>query len=358
MHQTPLYPEYENHGAKVVDFHGWALPLQFSGIIQEHLHTREKAGLFDCSHMGEFFIEGVDNIAALDKLVFSDFAGLKPGRCRYSGIMNARGGVVDDCVALRLLDNLLFLVTNAAPIAEVLGHFQNHGVAARDVTVQTVKVDLQGPRSRGILMELGLDAVGPLKFWQGVRAQWKGHDVIVSRSGYTGELGYELFVPEAAGRDLWRTLVAHPEVLPCGLGARDTLRLEVGLPLHGNDAGPDKSPLASGMARFIAWDKDFLGKEVLEAQRERGEWTRLTAICAKDRRAPREGFEVKHGGVPVGRVTSGTYGPSVERGIGFADLPAACAEPGTALTAGPRDLPVETVETPIYKSGTARIKVG
>lgn len=356
MQRTPLHDEYAAT-AKVIDFHGWALPVQFSGIIEEHLHTRKAAGLFDCSHMGEFYIRGEDNIAALDHLVYSDYIGLKPGRCRYSAILNAQGGVIDDCVALRLDGDTIYLVTNAGPLADVKAQFAANGVEAEDVTAATVKIDLQGPRSRDILIEAGLEAVAPLKFWQGCRTSWQGHDLIVSRSGYTGELGYELFIPMEGGAQLWHALLAHPEVLPCGLGARDTLRLEVGYPLYGEDASTETTPLEAGMDRFIQWNKEFLGKDVLDAQRARNDHGRLTAIKSATRSAPRHGFEVIRDGEVVGVVTSGTYGPSVGFGVGFARLRADCTVPGTQLTAGPRAMPIETAEIPIYQHGTARKKI-
>lgn len=357
MQQTPLYDEYAAT-AKVVDFHGWALPVQFSGIIEEHQHTRTAAGLFDCSHMGEFYIRGAGNIEALDRLVYSDYAGLKSGRCRYSAILNAEGGIIDDCVALRLDEDTLYLVTNAGPLAGVRAHFDANGVRYEDVTAATAKIDLQGPRSRDILIECGLAAVAPLKFWQGVRTTWQGHEMIVSRSGYTGELGYELFIAAEAGPLLWRTLLAHPEVRPCGLGARDTLRLEVGYPLYGEDADQTTTPLEAGMDRFIKWDKVFIAKDILVAQAERNDYRRLTAIRSASRRAPRHGFEVKRDGEVVGVVTSGTFGPSVGCGVGFARLREDCTAPGTQLTAGPKDMPIEAAEIPIYKEGSARLKAG
>jgi aminomethyltransferase len=356
MQRTPLHDEYAAI-AKVIDFHGWALPVQFAGIIEEHNHTRKSAGLFDCSHMGEFFIRGAHNLAALDRLVYSDYIGLAPGRCRYSAILNVQGGVIDDCVALRLDGETTYLVTNAGPLDAVKAQFAAHGVDAEDVTAATVKIDLQGPRSRDILIEAGLDAVAPLKYWQGGRTTWKGHDMIVSRSGYTGELGYELFISVEGGALLWHALLAHPEVRPCGLGARDTLRLEVGYPLYGEDASTETTPLEAGMDRFIQWDKDFIGKDVLTAQRARNDFGRLTAIRSVDRRAPRHAFEVKRDGEVLGVVTSGTFGPSVGCGVGLARLREDCTAPGTRLTAGPKDMPIETAEIPIYKGGTARKKL-
>lgn len=357
MRKTPLFGEYESHGAKVVDFHGWALPVQFSGILEEHQHTRTHAGIFDCSHMCEFLVSGRPAIAALDFLCYSDFAGLKPGRCRYGALLNERGGVVDDCVGLRLSDDLLYLVTNAGPVQQVEALFARHGVVARNISDETAKIDLQGPRSREILLEIGLDAVAPLKYWTGVRTTWRDREVLITRGGYTGELGYEIFVSSTVAPELWRVLAWHPEVRVCGLGARDTLRLEMGYPLYGEDADENTSPLECGMDRFINWDKDFLAKKEIAAQRERGDYARLTGIRSLDRRAPRHGFELKQDGQVIGTVTSGTFGPSVGCGIGLARVKPPCDAPGTALAAGPREMAVETVEMPVYQGGTCRVKI-
>ena len=357
MHKTPLFDEYTGHGAKVVDFHGWMLPVQFSGILEEHQHTRTKAGLFDCSHMAEFILSGKEALRAFDFLVYSDMMSLKPGRCRYSAILNERAGVIDDCVGLRLDEETLYLVTNAGPMETVAAQLAAHGVAAQNISADTAKLDLQGPKSRDILLEMGMEAVGPMAYWTGRRAPWRGQEILVTRAGYTGELGYELYMPNEMAADLWRALVAHPDVQPCGLGARDTLRLEVGYPLYGEDSDETKTPLECGMERFIAWDKEFAGKAALLEQRERGDYGRLTAIRSMDRRAPRHGFELKRNGETVGVVTSGTFGPSVGAGVGLARMSAECAAPGIALTAGPRDMPVETAEIPIYKHGTCRIKI-
>ncbi|HPO15191.1 MAG TPA: glycine cleavage system aminomethyltransferase GcvT [Candidatus Hydrogenedentes bacterium] len=357
MQCTPLFDEYTVHGAKVVDFHGWGLPVQFSGIIQEHLHTRGHAGLFDCSHMGEFLLQGTAAIQAFDSLVFGDMIGLKAGRCRYTAILNGHGGIIDDCVGLKLSEDILYLVTNAGPLEQVAALIQKTCPDTENLSEATAKLDIQGPHSREVLLALGLDPVAGLGYWTGARTSWRGKQIVVTRAGYTGELGYELFTPNEVAVDLWRAAVAHPEVIPCGLGARDTLRTEVGYPLNGDDMSEAKTPLEAGMERFVCWDKEFNGKKRLLEQKECGGYAVLTAIKSNNRQAPRHGFEVKHNGEVVGEVTSGTFGPSVGCGVGLAYLPPVLSAPGTPLTAGPRDLAIEAAEIPVYKGGTCRIKI-
>lgn len=356
MQQTALFEVYEQSGAKVVDFHGWALPVQFEGIVAEHLHTRTKAGLFDCSHMGQFLIKGQAAIEGLEGLIYSNLKTLRVGLCRYSAILADNGGVIDDVVALRLAEDEIYLVTNAGPLEEVaalLGQF--NGVT--NVSDDTAKLDLQGPCARDILLQAGFDVVKELAYWNGARAPWRGIDVVITRAGYTGELGYEIFVPNALGPELWRTLLEFPDVAPCGLGARDTLRTEVGYPLNGEDLSPEHTPLESGMERFIAWDTEFPGKQKLVAQRDGGEHEVLVAIKTSDRRAPRHGMELTLEGAPAGVVTSGTFGPSVGIGVGLARVPKSASAVGTQLLAGPRQLPVEVAEIPVYKGGTCRMKI-
>lgn len=356
MLQTALHGEYAACGGKVVDFHGWALPVQFAGIVQEHLHTRSKAGLFDCSHMGEFLLKGEAALEALDRMVYSDMLSLRVGLCRYSAILNDNGGIIDDCVGLRLADDEIYLVTNAGPLDEVAALFD--GVTGvTNISNDTAKIDLQGPLSRDILLEFGFECVRDMKYWNGQRTTWRGTEIVITRAGYTGELGYEIFVPNALGPELWRTLVAHPEVAPCGLGARDTLRTEVGYPLNGEDLAPDLTPLECGMERFIAWDSEFPGKAKIIAQRDAGTHHVLVAIKTADRRSPRHAMELTTpDGAAAGMVTSGTFGPSIGTGVGLARVDKAYAAPGTALLAGPRALPVEVAEIPVYKDGTCRIK--
>lgn len=356
MQRTPLYDEYAAHGAKVVDFHGWALPVQFAGIVEEHLHTRTKAGLFDCSHMGEFLLRGEAAIQSFDRLVIGDICGLKTGRCRYTAILNDDGGIVDDCVALRLAEDEVYVVTNAGPL-ERAAALICAAPGAQNLSDATAKIDVQGPLSREVLLSAGLDAVAPLKYWTGARAFWLGKEILVTRAGYTGELGYELFLPIDLASTAWRTLLAHPDTAPCGLGARDTLRTEMGYALYGEDVDESTTPIEARLDRFIDWHTEFPGKAKIEALRDRGGYRVLTAIKSQSRRAPRHGFEVKRDGAVAGVVTSGTFGPSVGCGVGLAMLEPDCAAPGMVLTAGPKEMEIVAAESPVYWGGTCRMKV-
>ncbi len=357
MRNTPLLGEYERHHGKVVDFHGWALPVQFDGIIEEHRHTRSHAGVYDCSHMGEFMVRGADAIQALDALVIGDLVHLAPGRCRYTALLNDSAGILDDCVALRLSRNELFLVTNAGPLEAVAAHLAARVPGVENRSEAYAKLDLQGPEAWNVLMDIGVDAAGPLHYWNGTRCLWKGEELIVTRGGYTGELGYELFVPPDFATTLWRALTQDPRVRPCGLGARDTLRTEMGYPLYGQDMDESTTPLEAGLGRFVAWDTEFPGKALLAQQRARGDYRVLTPVRALGRQAPRTNFEVRRDGQEVGRVTSGTFGPSVGVGMGLARLDLSALEPGTTLESGPRSLPIVTEAGPVYKHGTCRISV-
>ena len=355
MRQTPLYGEFLRARAKVVDFHGWALPVQFTGIVQEHTHTREKASLFDCSHMGEFRITGEESIRAYDTLVCSDVAGLRVGRARYGAILNESGGIIDDTIALRLAPDELFVVTNAGPLDEVAQLIAEHVPDAEHVSDATAKIDVQGPLARKALCDVGLTMAEKLKYFGGGRAEWRGHPLIVSRTGYTGELGYELFLPEGAAVDLWRALEEADGIAPAGLGARDTLRTEMGYPLSGQDVDTSRTPLEAAMAPFIAWDTDFVGRDALLAQRERGGYQVQTAVRTMSRRAPRHGFTLYHEGAEAGIVTSGTFGPSVGHGIGLGYVSQEYSAPGTRLVMGAKSIDVETVVLPFYTKGTCRV---
>ena len=225
---------------------------------------------------------------------------------------------------------------------------------AQDLSPGLSKIDVQGPLSRELALKVGFAEVESLKYFTVCRTRWREADVVVSRGGYTGELGYEFFVPNDLAAPLWKELLMHEEAAPAGLGARDTLRLEMGYTLYGQDVDESHTTLEAGMGRFIDWDSEFHAKEFLLMQRQMGRYKIRTGIRTFDRRAPRTGHEVFYEGKPVGQVTSGSFGPSVGRGIGMAYIPLELSAPGTRLTVGPKDLEVETAEFPFYKNGSCR----
>lgn len=357
MRKTPLYDEHCSRGAKMVEFKGWSMPIQFKGIVHEHLHTRSKVSLFDCSHMGEFRITGRQAIAKFSHLVISDALNIPVGRCRYGAMLNEAGGIVDDVIAFRLGEEELYVVNNAGPVEAVSGLIRAHCPDAEHLSAATAKIDVQGPGSRAALLDTGFSEARTLKYFNACWSEWEGHKILLSRTGYTGELGYELYLPTDLAPAMWQLLLELEDVEPAGLGARDTLRTEMGYDLSGQDVDGAVTPLEAGMDAFIAWDTDFIGKDALLAQRERGGYAVKAGIRTQDRRAPRPGFEVRLHGEIVGTVTSGTFGPSVGHGIGYARLPETLAEPGNKLTAGPKNITIETVDLPFYKNGTCRAKL-
>ncbi len=357
MRSTPLFEEYARHNGRIVDFYGWGLPLHFEGIIAEHRHVREKAGVFDCSHMGEFLIHGKDAIEALSRLVIGDMCALRPGKCRYSAILNEAAGIIDDCVAFKSSDEEIVLITNAGPLEQVAALLDAHVPGVRNISDQTAKIDVQGPRAPHALHALGLDGIEKLAFWTGMHLVWKEVDLIVTRAGYTGELGYELYMSNEAAAHVWRTLMTLPEVMPCGLGARDTLRTEMGYPLSGQDVDETRTPLEAGMDRFISWETSFPGKAQLETQQSAPDHMTLVALRSEDRRAPRHGYLLYQDSAEIGEVTSGVFGPTVGCGVGLGYVPVALARPGTTLQAGPRGMNVRIEAPPIYKQASGRDRV-
>lgn len=358
MQKTPLYDEHLRIGGKIVDFNGWALPIQFAGIVKEHVHTRTRVSIFDCSHMGEYTIHGTDAIAKYDREIISDVSKIPIGRCRYGAILNEQGGILDDLITFRMGPQELYVVTNAGPLEAVTARLCDGNSGAKHVSYETAKIDVQGPLAREMVLRAGFKEAETLKYFNATWTTWRGHRVLLSRTGYTGELGYELFMDNDLAVEMWRLFLDMPEVEPAALGARDTLRTEVGYNLSGQDFDSTWTPLESGMESFIAWDTEFVGKAALEKKRASSDYPRLVGIVTHTKQKPQHGFEVKHEGRVVGEVTSGTYGPTVGHGVGLARVPAKLSASGTKLTVGPRDLEIEVTPPPFYKDGTCRVDVG
>ena len=325
---SPLHARHEALGAKLGDFGGWLMPLEYAGggVVAEHTAVRERVGVFDVSHLGKALVTGAGAAAYLDSVLTNDLGRIGPGRAQYTMLCADNGGVVDDLIAYLVDDDEVFLVPNAANTAEVVRILQTsapEGITVVDQHREFGIVAVQGPSSTALLDDLDLPT--DLQYMAFARAALDGVPVLVCRSGYSGERGYELVVPSDDAVVLWDRLLAAGEaygVLPCGLGARDTLRTEMGYPLHGQDLSLDISPLQARAGWAVGWGKpSFHGRDALLAERERGPVRRLTGLVALERGIPRPHMSVVTAqGAVLGEVTSGTFSPTRKVGIALALL--------------------------------------
>jgi glycine cleavage system T protein (aminomethyltransferase) len=340
--RTPLYERHQALGARLVPFAGWEMPVQYEGVIPEHRAVRLDAGLFDVSHMGEIEVEGPKAEELLQSLLSNDLGRVEVGGAQYTLLTNEQGGIVDDLIVYRVEPGRFFLVVNAAnkdTDFEWLKEREIRGTDVRDVSDQYGLLAVQGPRS---LERLGLDEAPAFTFEEGAI---DGTPVMVNRTGYTGEQGVELLVMSEDTVALWDAVLARG-VRPCGLGARDTLRLEVCYPLHGNDIGPETDAISAGLGWVCALDKEFTGVEELRRIKAEGPRRKLVPFVMTDAGIPRQGMTIKEGG----EVTSGSHSPMLDRGIGMGYVEVANAEPGTTLTIDVRGRGrrAEVVRKPIY----------
>jgi aminomethyltransferase len=340
---TPLHDRHVALGARMVAFAGWEMPVQYEGVIQEHRAVRADAGAFDVSHMGEIEVEGPRATELLQSLLSNDLGRIEPGQAQYTLLTNERGGILDDLIVYRLDPYRYLLIVNASNRQDAHDWLKDHelrGSDVRDVSDEYGLIAVQGPRA---LDRLGLETAPPFTFAEG---EVDGVTCMVNRTGYTGEQGVELMVMADDAVRLWDGVLER-EITPCGLGARDSLRLEVCYPLHGNDIGPDTDPISAGLGWVCALEKDFTGVEKLRRIKGEGPECRLAAFVMQERAVPRQGMPIIEGG----EVTSGTHSPMLDVGIGMGYVPAALAEPGTELTIDVRgrNRRACTVEKPIYK---------
>ena len=343
LRRTPLYEHHVALGARMVPFAGWEMPVPYGGVIPEHRAVREDAGAFDVSHMGEIDVEGPRAEALLDSLLSNDLARIDVGEAQYTLLTNERGGIVDDLIVYRLGPCRFLLIVNAAnadPDFEWLRERELTGSDVRDVSDEYGLIAVQGPRA---LERLGLDDAPAFTFAEG---EIEGIACMINRTGYTGEQGVELLVMAEETGDLWERVLARG-VEPCGLGARDTLRLEVCYPLHGNDISPDTDAISAGLGWVCRLERDFTGADELRRIQEEGPARRLAAFVMEERAIPRRGMPIAEGG----EVTSGTHSPTLDRGIGMGYVPTGLAEPGTEITIDVRGRPraAKIVRKPIYK---------
>ncbi len=355
LKRSPLEPAHQALGARLIGFGGWNMPVQYTSILDEHAAVRKQAGIFDISHMGQFFVNGPTAVEWLNRMLTNNVAKLSPGQGQYTLMLNPRGGVIDDLIVYRTAETDFFLVVNASMIDEdflwMIGN-QHAEIGLRNESDLWAGMAVQGPESADRFSQVFPDQ--PIPPRNGV-AFFNGEEnpLIVCRTGYTGEDGFELFCREDQGIERFEAFVAAG-VKPCGLGARDTLRLEMGYPLNGSDLSPERTPLEAGLGYFVDLEKgDFIGRETLVRQKSEGPPSRLVALRYLEKGAPpRAHYPVlTEDGAPLGELTSGVLSPSLGTGIAMAYLPAAAAKPGTRVLIDVRGrfFPAEVVKKPFYK---------
>lgn len=343
LRRTPLFERHVAAGARIVPFAGWEMPVSYAGVIGEHRAVRASAGVFDVSHMGQLHVEGPTAPELLQSLLTNDLARLGDGEAQYTLLTNERGGIVDDLIVYRMDAYHYLLVVNAGNTAAAYAWVKERelrGSEVRDASEEYALLAVQGP----IAVEmLGLPAASAFTH---AMAEVDGIEVLVCYTGYTGERGVELMCPAEDATALWDAVVARGAV-PCGLGSRDTLRLEMCYPLHGNDITQETDPISAGLGWACALDKEFTGVDVLRRVEESGPASKLVGFVMEEKAIPRQGMPVVGGG----EVTSGTYSPSLDIGIGLAYVPAGNAAPDTALAVDVRgrERRGRIVTKPIYK---------
>jgi aminomethyltransferase len=354
---TPLTKWHKNNGGKLVPFAGWEMPVQYGSILSEHNHTRSKASLFDICHMGEFFLSGTQAAAALGTIVTHNLKTLAPGQCRYGFILNQLGGILDDLIVYRLAEDAFMIVVNGACISSDFEWFTSHlpkGLVFENRSHTTGKIDLQGPLSMEVLSSIIPGPWKDLGYFRFTEVKFDNTSILVSRTGYTGELGYELYMDSDKTLEIWERFMGHPDVEPAGLGARDTLRLEIGLPLYGQDLDAEHTPVEAGYGFFLKSEADYIGKAYQDTVTEK-----LIPLSIPGRRAARHGDEVfLPDGSLAGRITSGSFAPSLGTSIALAYVMAEYADTNEEFEIrGRSTLKAQKTTVPFYTKGTARIKL-
>lgn len=358
MKQTPLHEEHIRLGARMAEFGGWDMPIQYEGILAEHHHTRTQAGLFDICHMGEFELTGPSVVADLERLLTMNVSALPVGRCRYGFMLNEQGGVIDDLTCYRIGEDRCMLVVNASTCegdAEWIRQHLSFGTRFEDLSSHLAKLDVQGPASRICLEEVFGKKLPDLGYFQAGPFEGLQIEMLVSRTGYTGDWGYELYFPAADAVGLWKALLAHPGIKPVGLGARDTLRLEMGYSLYGHELSLDRTPVAASRGLFIRKEGGFIGEEAVRRDLANPQAV-LVGLEFESKRAARSHDKVFFQGREKGFVTSGSVAPSLGKAIALALVQTGAAHTGMSLDVEIRGklFPATVVELPFFRNGTAR----
>ncbi len=363
MQQTPLIARHRAAGAKLVDFAGWEMPIQYSGVVDEYHTVRSKAGLFDVSHMGRISVSGPGSVSFLQYVTTNDVSKISVRSSQYSMVCNPNGGIKDDIFIYHVKPYEFLVCVNAsnrekivAWLLEKATHVQ--GCTVRDRSTELAQIAVQGPSSRELLIATGVGDVADLKIRQCMEATAFGGSLVMSRTGYTGELGYELYLPGRLAESAWEQLlkVGHAQGLkPAGLGARDLLRLDMGYLLYGNDISEDTNPLEAGAEWVVNFEKgEFVGRSALLSHRTQVMARRLVGFELLEKAVPRHGFAILSADPqrqPIGEVTSGNLSPILQKGVGLGYVPPSYAEPGTTILIDIRGkaVPAKVVKPPFYK---------
>ena len=364
LQRTPLHGEHIALGAKMVPFAGYEMPVHYpAGITAEHAAVRTAAGLFDVSHMGEFTVRGERALDFVQHVGTNDASKLEVGQAQYSTLLNHEGKLLDDLLVYRYPDHYMLVVNGSnreKDFAWVSQFAERFGVELADRTDEIALLALQGPRAQEVLSRLTDAELEAIRYYRFVEGTVNGVPATISRTGYTGEDGFELYVAAADAPALWRRILeegAELGVTPAGLGCRDSLRLEMGYALYGSDLDEERTPLEAGLGWVVKLDKgDFVGRDALLRQKEEGIRRKLVGFVLKERGFPRHGYPVRVDGEDVGEVTSGVVSPSLGEGVGMAYVPAEAAKPGTevGIVIRGRAVPAEVVRPPFYREGSIR----
>lgn len=361
LKRTPLFDVYKEYGGKTIDFGGWELPVQFSSIKEEHVAVRTKAGLFDVSHMGEFTVKGKDSLTFLQKMMTNDIAKIADGGAQYNAMCYENGGTVDDLLVYKNSEEDFLLVVNAANIDKDFAWLEEHvfgDVKLENISDSIAQLAIQGPKAGEVLQKLAANKeLSEIKFFKfSSNVDLTVASALVSRTGYTGEDGFEIYCKKEDAVSLWNAILEAGKedgVLPCGLGSRDTLRFEATLPLYGQELSADISPLEAGIGFAVKVGKEanFIGKNALASQKEHGLKRKLVGIEMIDRGIPRHGYKVFENDVEIGEVTSGTQSPTFKTNIGLALVNIENSEIGQEVNVEIRGklLKAKVVPTPFYK---------
>ena len=355
---TPLHSVHRALGAKMVDFGGWDMPVQYAGIIEEHHAVRRSVGVFDVSHMGEIEIRGPEAVRLADHVTTNHVARLQIGQAHYSGLLYEQGGFVDDILVHKVAEDHIFLCVNASNQDKDFEHIRSlnrFDAQVENAGGRWAQIAIQGPRAQATLQKLTPVDLSAIKYYWFTDGEVSGVPARIAHTGYTGEDGFEIYIaPDDAAR-IWKLVLetgAEFGAKPCGLGARNTLRLEASMALYGHEIDASISPLEAGLSWIVKFDKgEFVGRDALVRQKEAGIRRKLAGFEMRGRGIAREGYEVLFGGAPAGWVTSGSPSPTLGKNIGMCYLPAEHAQPGQAIQIAVRGQPVDaaTVETPFYK---------